>query len=233
VLVGVEYEPSLAGEMESAAAGVVDHLMKKGARLAVISTSPTGPALADRLFDQVTALPEDYHASYTGGEKLANLGYLAGGPAGLMDFVLRPQAAAPAMLDDGTSAWQQPALRGVNSLDDFSLFLLITDDQQSGRTWLEQIQPRTAANAPLLVVSSAQAAPVLSSYLDGRQVDGLTAGLAGGTIYEQLLQHPGPGTGRWQAFVLVMAVSLVVIILGTAVDLIMEYLAARKANAEA
>jgi hypothetical protein len=157
---------------------------------------------------------------------------MAGGPAGLMDFALRPQVAATARLAGGTTAWQGPALQGVSRLSDFAMIVLITDDHDTGRTWLEQIQPRTANDLPLMLVSSAQAAPVLSAYMDGRQIDGMVTGLAGGTIYEQLIQRPGLSAGRWQAFQLAMIVSLAVILIGAVADLVMRYLAARKAKTE-
>ncbi len=226
VLVGVEYEPSLAGEMETAAAGVLDHLMLKGARLSLLSTSPTGPALARHLIDTVLSQPEAYHQAYASGENAAVLGYVAGGPAGLMEFSLRPQMAAPALLNAG------PSVAGISSLSDYSMVVLITDDQDTGRIWLEQIQPRMASDSTMILISSAQASPVLSAYLDSRQVDGLVTGLAGGTVYEQIRQRAGLGTSRWQSYQLAMAAALVVILLGTAAGFVMKYLANRKNEAE-
>jgi hypothetical protein len=155
----------------------------------------------------------------------AVLGYLAGGPAGLMEFSLRPQMAVPAFVNGG------PTVTGVNSLKDFSMVVLITDDQDTGRVWLEQIQPNMGANAPLILVSSAQASPVLSAYMDSGQIDGVVTGLAGGTTYELLRHRSGLGTGRWQSYQLVMAASLLVIVLGTAVVLILDYLGKRKNEA--
>lgn len=228
VLVAIEYAPALAGEMQSAAAGVLDHLMQKGARLAYMSTSPTGLALEPLLMQAAFAQPADYQSAYVSGEKIAMLGYLAGGPAGLMDFALRPQVALPASLPGGGTAWQQPVLQGVSSLAGFDMILLITDDQDSGKTWLEQIQPAAPTSTPLLLVSSAQAAPVLSAYLDGRQVDGMVTGLTGGTIYNTLLQKDaGTGAG-WQAYELAMAASLAIILVGTAADLLTAYFKSRK-----
>ncbi|HMN60023.1 MAG TPA: hypothetical protein PJ988_06650, partial [Anaerolinea sp.] len=53
VLLAVDYEPGLSGEMRYAANSVVEHLMTKNARLAIVSTVPTGPVLADELLAEV------------------------------------------------------------------------------------------------------------------------------------------------------------------------------------
>ncbi len=83
---------------------------------------------------------------------------------------------------------------------------MLTDHADSARVWIEQLQTlkqadRTLANQPLLVVSSAQAGPMLQPYVSSQQINGLVNGLADAARYEQKNNVP-PGLARsyWDAF---------------------------------
>ena len=89
-----------------------------------------------------------------------NLSYLAGGTSSLLEFANRPRSAAPVALDTsvtGQLPWQRPALQGINSLQDFALVIVLTDSAETGRAWVEQVQPMLGST-PLTMVTSAQAA---------------------------------------------------------------------------
>ncbi|MDD1749237.1 MAG: hypothetical protein LUO89_05110, partial [Methanothrix sp.] len=49
VMVVLDYQPSLAGELQTASLPVIEHLMAKNSGLAFISTTPSGPILANTL----------------------------------------------------------------------------------------------------------------------------------------------------------------------------------------
>lgn len=113
VLVAFDYEPALSGELEAAGVPVIDHLLLKGARLTFISTIPTGPVLADHFMLTLQAQHKDQTQP-----RIVNLGFLAGGPAGVLAFADDPGRAAP-YTKDGISAWQTasspalPSLQGI------------------------------------------------------------------------------------------------------------------------
>ncbi len=193
VLLIFDYEPALSGELEAAAAPVIDHLLSTHARLSLLSTSPTGPALAERFL-----LDTQAGNNYQAGQQYVNLGYLAGGQAGVLAFAQDPVAAAPFSVDGG-QAWQTPPLKGVRKLSDLSAMLVLTDNADTGRTWIEQAGAYLN-NTPLLMVISAQAEPMLRPYYDSGQIKGLVAGLAGGAAYEQAVQRPNLGGSYWNAF---------------------------------
>jgi hypothetical protein len=221
VLLAVDYEMPLSGEMETTAYSVVDHLMARGARLVTISTSPTGPVLSASLMERVTAQPAAHRTAYQDGTRWISLGYLAGGPAGLLNFAATPALAVPAYQADGERAWAKPVMQGVNSLGDFAMVVVVTDSYDTGRIWLEQIQPVLGAQIPFLMVASAQAAPLLRPYLDGGQADGLVSGLAGAASYEQLRQQPGSATASWDAYQAGMIASIGLVLIGGIVYLIL------------
>jgi hypothetical protein len=217
VLIGLEYQPGMSGELDAAAAGVLDHIMLQGARLALVSTSPTGPALGERLVRLVEA-----EHDYEPGTQYVNLGYIPGGATGLQLLATAPRSAVPVGYDDrpfwslvdqtGTSPWSQPAMQGITALGDFTMTLVISDDPEMVRRWVEQVGP-VLRTGTLFVVSSAQAEPLVRPYLDSGQIAGLASGLRGGAAYEGFLQREGPARGAWDG-VTVSTLVAVVLMLG-------------------
>ncbi|HWQ45468.1 MAG TPA: hypothetical protein VN376_01305, partial [Longilinea sp.] len=194
VLLVVDYEPGLSGEVSLSAEQVVRHLMARNARLAIISTIPTGPALAQDLISRAASIQTAYDLT----NQVVNLGYLAGGTTGLQEFVQNPQTAAGYTLDL-LPAWSQPALAGITSLNQFASVIVLTDNQEISRSWIEQVQP-SLGGTPLFMVASAQAAPLIQPYVESGQVQGLLAGLMGSAVYEQIMLQPGNATQYWDAY---------------------------------
>lgn len=205
VLVVLDYEPSLTGEMQAVASPLLDHLMLRGARLTLISTSPAGPALAERL------IAAQSHA-YQAGAQYVNLGYLAGGPAGVLAFVLDPPGAARGTVD-GAPAWESAPLQGVRTYADFAAVVIVTDNAESARAWLEQGGPYRGGRPTLLAVS-AQAEPMLIPYYHSGQAQGMLGGLSGGAAYETLTGRTGPARAYWDAFGLGLVLALLLILAG-------------------
>ncbi len=212
VLLVFDYEAALASELEAAAAPVLDHLAIHGAKLATISTSPTGPALAERQMRVLQAA----HA-YQSGQNYVNLGYLPGGPAGILAFAQRPASAG------GEAAWETPVLAATRELTEFAAIFIITDSVETGQQWIEQTSARRGS-APLFLIVSAQAEPMLHPYYQSGQVSGMVTGLAGGASYEANLNRPGPARRYWDTFSLGLLVSVVLIVLGTGWSLVSTWM---------
>ncbi|MFA5874078.1 MAG: hypothetical protein WC832_08930 [Anaerolineales bacterium] len=216
VLVVFDYDPALSGELEAAAAPLMDHLLLQGPRLALISTSPTGPALAERLLHDTSASPLVAGHNYQAGQQYVNLGYLAGGSSGVLYFAISPAKAAPFTLD-GQQAWQLPPLQGIQKLSDFAAIIVLTDNADSGRVWIEQAGS-TIGNTPILMVISAQAEPMILPYYDSGQIKGLVTGLAGGEAYGQTFVRPDAQTGLaqryWNSFSAGTLVAEILILVG-------------------
>ncbi|HBY09605.1 MAG TPA: hypothetical protein DEH22_18135 [Chloroflexi bacterium] len=222
VLLAFDYEPGLAGEMDAAAAGVVDHMMLRGAKLALISTSPTGPMLAEHFISEV----EGVH-NYASGTQYVNMGYIPGGASGLASFARNPQWVVSSTLD-GTRAWQTEPLRNIASLSDFAFVLVITDNPNTAQTWIEQVKPQLGA-VPLAAVVSAQVEPMIQPYYDSQQaqLSGLVSGLTGGAAYE-ITSRSNLARDYWDAFNFVLIVAVSVILIGGSITLISDLLARRK-----
>ncbi len=211
VLVAFDYQPAYSAEMRLAATGVLQELLSRGARIAAVSTTPAGPVLADELLSQAA----DAAGVTNKSDRIVNLGYLAGGTMALQQFAINPQEVTRYQFDSavtGKRAWESPVLTGVTALDKFSLAVVLTDTPDVGRAWVEQVEP-FFGKVPLLMITSAQAAPLMEPYVASGQVDGLVAGLLGGTYYA-VPGQPQVETGYWNAFYSGVRVAIAIIVIG-------------------
>ncbi|MBN2256597.1 MAG: hypothetical protein JW704_02085 [Anaerolineaceae bacterium] len=178
-LIGVDYDLPLAGEIENTAMPVLVHLMTKQVNLVMISTRPYGPAMSNHLIQQGILWKPDYPT-----EKAYVFSYLPGYATGLLHFALSPQEAVP-FGANGMALWHAPVLGGIQGVADFNMVVLLTDSSETGRDWLEQIQPRLG-NTPFFVIASSQAGPILSPYLESGQIQAMVTGIASGASYERI-----------------------------------------------
>jgi hypothetical protein len=231
VLLAVDYEAGYAGEMRAVASAMVDHLILKGAYLALVSTSPTGVALGEELVQQVSGLNG---FPYQEISQYANLGYIPANAAGLLGFAQAPRQFTPYALDvNSTDVWSQGPLQAVQNISDFDLVAVLTEDSDKARGWIEQVQPQMESK-PLIMVLSAQAEPMVRPYYqsDPNAVTGMVAGLVGGGSYENahpdLMGGEGPARLYWDAFSSAMLAALILIGIGVLVDLSLSAVKNRK-----
>jgi len=211
VLVAVDYEPGWSGEMDAAASAVIDHLMVKGAYLALVSTAPTGPAQAQRL---VTLANQNGGHQYQAGAQYTNLGFIPGSPAGLLSFATSPQQVAP-FGQDGAPAWERQPLESVDALSKFALAIVVTQSPDTARIWIEQVTPYLG-ETPLVMVISAQAEPLVRPYYQAvpQLVQGMVTGLTGGAAYDRLNGRQGLAVGYWNSFSLGLLIASGLILAG-------------------
>lgn len=226
VLVVMDYEPALAGEMESAAGPLLDQLtLLRQPTFTFVSTSSNGTALVERLLKNtgINQPTENGGLGYQADVQYFNIGYLPGGSAGVRGFVENPQNVMPAAR--------------VNLFSDFAAVILLTDHAESGLVWIEQVElakqtDPALVNKPVLVAASAQAGPLLQPYVSSRQVTGMISGLADAARYE-FTNNSRLGMARsyWDAFGAGLFLAVVAIVLGSLWSLI-STMRARRATAE-
>lgn len=219
VLVGFDYEPGLAAELDATGDPVIDHLMSQEALLTLVSTSPTGPILAERFMRETQSDHE-----YISGENYVNLGYIPGGAAGLQSFFENPQGTLPYSVDR-LSAWGTdsqgalPALAGINQVTDYAMVMLLVDDPDVARTWIEQLGPSITDPEVLtsfVLITSAQLEPVIRPYFESspQPVNGMVVGLRGGAAYSRLTESDGIPREYWDAFGMGAFVAALLILVG-------------------
>jgi hypothetical protein len=240
VLMAFDYEPGFAGEMRFAGRGVVESLIIKKARLISISTQPSGPILAvEMVGSAIQALPvlDPQNQPLSVDNFLTNLGYLPGGMTGLGAFASNPRQAVPYGLNsaiDRVSTWERSGemLADIRSLSDFAMLVVFTDDVDTARAWVEQAGPRLNGK-PLLLVTSAQAAPMVSPYVASGQVSGLIAGMGSGLAYEKLADLPLTSPSSWTAYQYSLAAAAVFVLVGILLRMVALIFPARKSKKEA
>lgn len=212
VLVAIDYEPAYAGEMQSVASPVLNHLMVKRADLYLVSTSPTGPILAEQLLDTIGNYPQTYQSDYIHGEKYHILGYVPGGATGIQALNHSLTDAIPLTLDLENSSTIQGLGNGA-PLSGFDAVLVISDQPDTLRYWIEQLD-RTDGKPALWGAVNAQSAPMLRPYIRSGQLNGLSSGEYGGAIYERIFQQPGVAWRYWNVFRTGLLGALILILLG-------------------
>jgi hypothetical protein len=195
VLVAFDYEPAHQGEMNPPAQALLAHLMRRGVPLVAVSTRAAGAPVADEVLNEL-ALGH----GYVYGANFVNLGYIPGGPVGLLQFAANPRSLFSADFRGTRDVWNQPAARHVNGLGDVGLIVLVSATPDDTRAWVEQTQ-RYAAGVPTVAVVSAGAAPLVRPYYetDPRQISAMVTGIIGAAQYEQRAGAPGAASLRWNA----------------------------------
>jgi len=209
LLVVIDYEPALAGEMEVAAGPLLNQIVvSRRPNLTFISTSPSGSGLVERLVANTKiSEPAPDGLGYQLGSEYFNVGYLPGGSAGVHGFIEQPKNVTPAVQ--------------VSLFSDFAAVLVITDHAESGLVWIEQVELMkqsnpALANQPLLIVASAQAGPLLQPYVSSKQVNGMISGLSDASRYEYINgSRPGIARSYWDAFGAGLFMAIVAIVLGS------------------
>jgi hypothetical protein len=227
VLLVFDYEPALAGELEATAAPLIDHMLTlKHPRLSMISSTPTGSGLAERFMTNTQV-----NHNYERGQQFINLGYLPGGAAGVLAFSENPKNTKP-FTTTGEDAWTTPVLTGVDDLSKFNAIILLTDDAETARIWIEQTEGRRG-EARLLVVSSAQSGPMIQPYYQSGQVDGIVTGLDDSAPIEQVNSgRPGIVRRYWDAFGFGLLTATALAVLGSLWSLFSGWQARRKEQGE-
>jgi hypothetical protein len=207
VLVVMDYQPGLAGEMEAVSGPLLDQLVRlHNPYLTFVATSTSGNALVERLLANTNISPPG-GTGYLSGQNYTNLGYLPGGESGVLAFLQSPQETIPA----------SPVL----SFSEYAAILLLTDHADSARTWVEQVSIMKGADPalaglPLLAVASAQTGPMLQPYFSSGQITGMISGLPIATSYESLNDsRPGMARTYWDAFGVGMMMAVFLIVLGS------------------
>ncbi len=213
VLVVMDYQPDYIGEMESALGPVLNQLMSKHARLVFVSSTPMGGMLTEHLMQKLAG-----NFSYEAGKQYIYLGYLPGGSGGIFAFAKHPAY----ILGQGSTQenlWNKPVLKDYfksgsdPQLSDFAAMVVSTDNADIGRTWIEQSGQKLGSK-PMLMVVSAQSAPMLSPYIQSNQISGLVAGLEGGMIYNQAQKNKSTAGDYWDPFSAGVLATEILILIG-------------------
>ncbi|MBN1287986.1 MAG: hypothetical protein JXB47_21490 [Anaerolineae bacterium] len=190
VLVAFEYGGAAAPELDPAAQAVLGHVTARGARIVTLSTNPAGSLIGHRV---VADLTQDSNTSPV------DLGYLAGFLGGLRDLVARDaDRSAPPPARFAVDYQGKPTSLNVKSVRErFKLIVVLSNEYDALRAWLEQVNTVTArgggplgAPVPMVAVVGAGVEPAAAAYFESGQLKGYVTGYAGTVAYAQARGAP-------------------------------------------
>ncbi len=225
VLLAAHFEAGLAGEMKWTSRAVIEHLMARNIPMTLISTNAIGYAILEEEIRGISSVETNYSVD----DQVVNLGYLPGGTLGILSLTRNLHQALP-YTTTIQPAWDQPILLGINRLSDFGAVIILTDNADIVKTWVEQVGT-SADVSPILAVLSAQAAPMTQPYYDSGQIKGFVAGMNGSQSYEQIMQRPYQSTLAFGSFQSTLLITALIIFIGGAVSLILSSGAGMKKGA--
>ena len=211
VLIAVEYQAAFAGELESGTGEILNTILSKGAKIDFISTNPVGPGLIDHLAK--SHISAEFQ---TDDQEYSSIGYISGGSAAMLRFAEDPIKTSPTFYED------HPTLSAISSIQDYSMLLVITDDFNNARSWLEQVQPKLisstnpANHTPFLMITSSQLEALIHPYYatDPQKINGYLTGIKG-------ISQFGPSDVQlWDGYSRAISISLLIIIFGSVSQII-------------
>jgi hypothetical protein len=140
-----------------------------------------------------------------------------------------PRNVLPYALDE-RNVWAEAPLNAVNSVKNFAAVIVITNDSDTARIWIEQIgSVLQEASTPLLFITSAQAEPLIRPYYEATpaQVQGILAGLTGGVAYARTLGNYQQN-GSWDAYSAGITISILIILIGSIAGVVMKLIVVDK-----
>lgn len=169
VLVAFDADLGTYAEIRPVVRAAINDLRTRGARLAIVSFTAEGRALAVAELERLGRLGGD-------GDPAADLGFAGAAEAGLIGAVARvvPDAASGPIVDTIRS-------RG-SDLGAFELVLVVSGGDMSARSWVEQVLPRMP-DLPLAAIAPTFLEPELAPYLRSGQLRALLATLPDGLAY--------------------------------------------------
>lgn len=171
VLVGFDPDLGTYAEIRPTVRALLADLLDRGARLAIVSLTPEGRALA-------IAERERMVRAGTEQARLIDLGFVPGAEAALV--ALAREVNDPAV--DGIVLGLPQAIAS----EEVALGVVIGGNDLGPRSWVEQFRPRTEA-IPLVAVAPSALLPELRPYLASGQLAALLATPRDGAAYRASL----------------------------------------------
>lgn len=206
VLLAADFEAASTGEMKWISRYVLAPALSRNLPITIMSTNLFGSVIME---EYARDLLKEINPAPGGG--IVNLGYLPGGTIGLMSLAEDWKKALPYTTELQVSG-DVPMLKSLGRLSDFGGVLVFTDSAETAKAWVEQVAP-ALGSTPLLMVVSAQAAPMLQPYYDSGQVDGIISGVYGALVFDRLAQNsqsPGSLFASYQLTLLAVAMLILV-----------------------
>ncbi len=156
VLLVMDYSAAFSGEMGLVATPILREIFSTRAEITTLSSVPSGRLLFDRLLEEGNLVDQ---------RVVADLGYFPVGAFGAYGLAAQPLQAENA-LEFSISLPVEP----------FDGIVILGDDYEGVMAWVEQLSS-LKPDAPMILLLSAQAGPLLKPYWESGQVTGMISGI--------------------------------------------------------
>jgi len=184
VLLAFDADLGTYAEIRATTRSAIDDLRAHGARLAIVSFTPEGRAIAAAERDRMAR---------AGEVAPVDLGFVAGSEAGLVRGI---ESIIPAGAEGDTV---DAVREGGGGIGAFDMVLIISGSDISARSWVEQVGTRLPA-LPMVAIAPTFLDPELEPYLRSGQLTALISTLREGVAYTETVaagsaSAPGPIVG--------------------------------------
>lgn len=197
VIVALDYQPAVSSELDLVSQPVLQHLAEQDTRITILSTRLEGSWLGDSLFENTERLGLKFSSQ--------EIIYLPGGKLGALLLSMGEQGLSP--------SWHQYFQSKVGDLSDYKLILVLVDNYQNARNWIELIQPQIK-DVPIAMITSSQETLLLEPYWESGQLTGLLAGFNEANLYASNLNLDQNEVSDYKAFQVGVLVMLVFMVIG-------------------
>lgn len=206
VLVGFDPDIGTYAEVRPTVRALLGDLLDRGARLALVSLTAEGRALAIAELARLERFGVE-------PDRLVDLGFVPGAEAALV-------ALARAVDNPSAGGMVGPSLAESIAAEEIPLGVIVGGNDLGPRSWVEQFRPRVDS-LRLVAVAPSVLLPELQPYLASGQLDALLATPRDGAAYRQGLDPGGSaaaqaGTGPSTLAILV-GLLVAIAVLGTGV----------------
>ncbi|MCY3797552.1 MAG: SH3 domain-containing protein [Chloroflexi bacterium] len=170
VLIGFEYGPTAAGELDPLADLLIRHIVAQGAKPLIVSSKPIAIVHAQNIIREINRSVASAELRLERGSDYHILRYLPGGSLGLRELSEN--------FADVVRVSAKGELTGlvIKSLSEMSLIVLLAEYAEDMRNWAEQVMPE-ADGTRLLAATGYAAAPIAQVYADAMdEIAGLLVG---------------------------------------------------------
>jgi hypothetical protein len=185
VLIACDADLGTYAEIRATTRAAIDDLAAHGARLAIVSFTAEGRAIA--------AAERERMARVATGEPPADLGFVAGSEAGLVRSI---ESVVPSTAQGETFDAIRERGGGMGAFD---MVLIVSGSDISARSWVEQVGTRLPGLS-LAAIAPTFLDPELEPYLRSGQLTALLSTLREGVAYAEAVSagsasDPGPSVG--------------------------------------
>ncbi len=210
VLVSFDYDPPSAPELQPMAESFIRYCLQSDLKLIIMGLWPQGPQQADLALQAALADPRVQQRNLEYGVDYVNLGFQAGN-----EFVIQRMGASVESMfprDYTGAAYRDlPLVRNVKNFSNIDFSFNLSAGYPGTQEWVQVAVDRYGLW--LGAGNTAVQAPMMYTYLNAGQLEGLLGGMNGAAEFELLTGMVGKGTKFMlsQSFAHMIVIAFVII----------------------